>query len=554
MNVSRSIITIALALFISQQPILAANPSMAQTNEEVDYWETVKIDETILSERINQKVCSASVKYFFGCVEAIKAMANFSGKTFDLFPLESVTDKQPTLVVGNFKLVEVVREEIKTQKDLVMTIEKKRQDLKARFFSASLQFTKNPGTEFETLISQIKPMLPKSLTKSQIGLVLGKFLEVAIDPHTSLRPALELQSANQQSGVSFYGIGVQFTSVSDGLLVHSVIPKSGAEKAGMLAGDLITGINETTVKGLSTEQVVKIITGPENTKVKVHFIRKGKAHSVDVIRGKVESKVVTGQIFEDQSQKIGYLKITNFMYGKMCEESKLILQDFEKKKVNGIVMDLRGNPGGDVKNTQCLGGFFLGMGKVVSYFEEKGFLGTQYKALKSTTDLITKKPLVVLIDSGSASASEIMSGALQDYARALIVGQTSFGKGSYQGCGPVTYENDLFICQTGGLFHLPSGRTNQTLGVIPEVKAYLRYEASEAELYPLTEANLFLFPLESKVMPKAKPEAWPKMMVPQACLNAKKLPEKYQTAKPGQYFYNDYQLLTAASSVSCLGK
>lgn len=556
MNVSRLFITILLPIFIFQQPIFAVTPALVQSKEteDVDYWESVNIDESVLFDRINQKECSVSIKYFFGCVEAIKALASFSGKTYDLFPLQSTTDNQPTLVAGNFKLVEVTREEIKTQKDLVMMIEKKRQDLKARFFSISVQFTKNPGTEFESLMSQIKNMNSKKLTKSQIGFVLSRLLEVAIDPHTSLKPALELQSASQQSGVSFYGIGIEYSSIDEGILVHAVTSKSGAEKAGIQSGDILISVDETALKGLSTEEIQKAITGPENTKVKINFLRNGKLYSVSVIRGKVESKVVAGRIIVDQGQSIGYLKITNFMYNKMCDETKILLQDFEKKNVKGIVLDLRGNPGGDVKNTQCLGGYFLGKDKVVSYFEEQGFFGPQYKALKSTTDLITKKPLVVLIDSRSASASEIMSGALQDYARALIVGQTSFGKGSYQGCAPITYKNDLFMCQTGGLFHLPSGRTNQTLGVVPEVKVYLQYEAMEAELYPLTEANLYLFPLESKIMPHAKPESWPKIPVPQTCLSAKKLPEKYQIAKPGEYFYKDYQLLTAATGITCLGK
>jgi carboxyl-terminal processing protease len=315
-------------------------------------------------------------------------------------------------------------------------------------------------------------------------------LEVSIDPHTSLRPAKELQASTNDSGSSFFGIGVQYSPVETGMLIHEVTANSGAEKAGIKAGDVITAVDDKEVKGLASDQVRKLIVGPENTTVEVTIIRNSQSLKIKIVRGKIEEKVVSGKIITDENSKIGYLKISNFMYGNMCAEVKTILKDFESKNVKGIVMDLRGNPGGDVKNAQCLGGFFLGKDKVVSYFEQRTASGSQYSPLKSTTDKLTNKPLVVLINSGSASASEIMSGALQDYARALIVGQTSFGKGSYQGCGPINKSQDLVMCQTGGLFHLPSGRTNQTTGVVPDISVYISNKPMEAELYPISEANL----------------------------------------------------------------
>lgn len=549
MNVTRLLFTVVISLGLSLPGFSA---KAADQDQETDYWESVSIDRSDLNGQINQITCSYHIKVFFGCVEAVKLMASFTGKSYDLYPVEIKTQKAPLLTVGRFKLVESDKEQVNTQKELIELIKRRRSDLKARFFSSSLQFMKNPSNEFETLITEIEKLLPNKLSKAQIGAVLGKMLEVSIDPHTSLRPAKELQSITNDAGASFFGIGVQYSPVESGMLIQEITANSGAEKAGLKSGDIITTVDGKEIKGLGSDQVRKLIVGPENTSVEIVFLREGKKFKVAITRKKIEEKVVSGKIITDGLTKIGYLKISNFMYGNMCPEVKTILTDFENQNVNGLVMDLRGNPGGDVKNAQCLGGFFLGKNKVVSYFEERTADGFKYSALRSDTEQITKKPLVVLINSGSASASEIMSGALQDYARALIVGQTSFGKGSYQGCGPINKSKDLIMCQTGGLFHLPSGRTNQTTGVVPDVSVYIKNKPLESELYPISESNLYLFPLEPKAMPNSHPEKWPKITVPQKCIADLDLDKKFEAAQVGQYFYNDYQLLNAVGGVTCL--
>lgn len=524
----------------------------ADPDAETDYWESVSIDVSDLNAQINQFSCAYHVRVFFGCVEAVKEMASYTGKFYDLYPVEVKTDKPAFITAGRFKLVEADKVDIKTTKDLVEVIKSKRTELQTRFFSSSVQYIQNPSSDFEDLIAQIQQRLPKKLTKAQIGSVLSKLLEVSIDPHTMLRPAKAMTALMNESSSSFVGIGVQYSPVESGMLLIEVFENSGAMKANLKAGDIITAVDGKLTKGLSTEQIGKLLMGLENTTVEATVYRNSKPFKVTITRGKVEAKVVSGKIIFDGPTKVGYLKITNFMYSQMCAEAKVILQDFEEKQVNGIVLDLRGNPGGGVDNDLCLGGYFLGKNKVVSYFEKRSMTESSYQPLKSTTDLITKKPLVVLINSSSASASEIMSGALQDYARALVVGQTSFGKGSYQGCGPANAKKDLMMCQTGGLFHLPSGRTNQTVGVVPDISVYIKNTPMEFELYPLTEANMYLFPLDAKVMPNSHPEKWPKISVPKSCMSSLNLQKKFQEVKVGQYYYNDYQLLNGVAAISCL--
>lgn len=552
MNVTRLLFTVVMSLALVL-PSFPAEAADADQDKETDYWESVTIDRSDLNGQINQITCSYHIRVFFGCVEAVKLMASFTGKSYDLYPVDIKTQKPAFITVGRFKLVEMDKEDIKTQKDLVELIKRKRSELKGRFFSSSLNFIKNPSNEFETLTNKIENLLPQQrLTKSQIGAVLGKMLEVSIDPHTSLRPAKELEATTKESGASFIGIGIQYSPVDSGMFIHEVSSNSGAEKAGLKAGDIITSVDGKDVKGLDQDQVRKLIIGPEKTIVTIEIIRGGQKHKVDVTRGKIEEKVVSGKIIQDDSGNVGYLKITNFMYEKMCPEVKVFLENFEAQNVKGIVMDLRGNLGGDIKNAQCLGGFFLGKGKVITYFEERTAEGSHYKPLKTSTIQITKKPMAVLINAMSASASEIVSGALQDYARALIVGRTSLGKGSYQGCGPVNKTKDLILCQTGGLFHLPSGRTNQTIGIVPDVDVFIQNKPSEMELYPNSEANFFLFPLEPKVMPNSHPEKWPKITVPQKCIGSLSLDKKFESAQAEQYFYNDYQLLNAVGGLTCL--
>lgn len=556
MNLLKLLPSLFLTIAISSS--LFAKTSFANVKEESNgkknYWNEVDISFKSLLSLINKESCSDSVKAFYGCVVAVQAVANFSGKAYEVFPIEAIEGRQVFARVGRLALIEVQKEQISSQQDMIRFIERNRSDIKSRFFSTSLNFVKNPDAEFEMLLEFSSKQLAKEMTKEQLGYVVAKFLETAVDPHTSLIPKRAFLEISKQESSSFVGIGIEFSMVNGDGVVAAVMENSSAEKAGIQAGDIIAKVNGKSIKGMSIDFVLVEIRGKENTKVNLEIIRNKQKMTVDVIRTKIESKVVEAKLLHVNGNMIGYIKLENFMYTKACEEIKTHILNFESQQVTGYSLDLRNNKGGDIAIAQCLGGLFIGKNKIISYLESTGEKTIEYVPHLTTAEKITDKPLVVLVNSGSASASEIISGALQDYGRALVVGQKTFGKGSYQNCHYASRKQDLFLCQTGGLFFLPSGRTNQTTGVVPDVEVYFAMKAIDAELAPMREANLYFFPLDSRLMPGSNLSKWKSATVPKACLSNHALEQKYQSSNGKDYYAKDFQLLNAVTSVICLSK
>lgn len=556
MNLSKLLSSLFLTITISSS--LFAKTSLVNAKEEsngkTNYWNEVDINFNSLLSLINKESCSDSVKAFYGCVVAVQTVANHSGKTYEVFPIEAIEGRQVFARVGRLALIEVQKEKINSQQDMIRFIERNRSDIKSRFFSTSLNFVKNPDNEFETLLVFASRQLAKEMTKEQLGFVVAKFLETAVDPHTSLIPKRAFLEISKQESSSFVGIGIEFSMVNGDGVVAAVIENSSAEKAGIQAGDIITKVNEKSIKGMAIDLVLAEIRGNENTKVKLEIIRNKQKIAVEVVRAKIESKVVQAKLLYVDGHKIGYIKLENFMYTKACEEIKAHILNFESQQVAGYSLDLRNNRGGDIAIAQCLGGLFIGKNKVISYFESTVEKIVEYKPQLTTAEKLTNKPLVVLVNSSSASASEIISGALQDHGRALVVGQKTFGKGSYQNCGFAGKKQDLVMCQTGGLFFLPSGRTNQTTGVVPDVEVYFAMNAIDEELAPIREANLYFFPLEPRLMPGSDLSKWASVTVPKACLSSHALEQKFQNASNKEYYAKDFQLLNAVTSVICLSK
>ena len=305
-----------------------------------------------------------------------------------------------------------------------------------------------------------------------------------LDPHSTF---LDLDNFKDlQSGTSgeFSGLGIE-VGMEDGFVkVISPIEDTPAYKAGLKSGDLIIKLDETSVKGLTLNEAVKLMRGKPNTSIKLQVIRKGNdgPFFLTVNRAKIKTKSVKSKIIEPN---YAYVRITQFQErtGQDLAKALTKLRKENKFAFNGIILDMRNNPGGLLNSSVAVSAAFLKEGDLVVYTEGRApdskmnlttspenFVRNNPEKNNFLKDLpadIKDTPMVVLINNGSASASEIVAGALQDHKRALIVGTRSFGKGSVQSIMPMN--NGTAIKLTTARYFTPNGRSIQGKGIVPDI-------------------------------------------------------------------------------------
>ncbi len=294
----------------------------------------------------------------------------------------------------------------------------------------------------------------------------------ALDPHSSYLSADDFKEFSDKSHGEFGGLGIQITSDKGAVRVISPIDDTPAEKAGIKAGDYITHIDDEQVFDLTLNQAVKKMKGRPGTKVKLTIISDGeeprtitlKRAIIKVKSVKFEEKTIDGAD-EDTDEKIGYIRISDFG-ATTAKELRDALDKLEKKDVIGYVLDVRNNPGGYLTAAIEVSDAFLDGGEIVST-RGKGKNDID-RSFAKPGDLANGKPVVVLINHGSASASEIVAGALQDNGRALVMGSQSFGKGSVQQQKPLGDGTAIHI--TIARYYTPSGRSIQNEGITPDIE------------------------------------------------------------------------------------
>jgi len=310
----------------------------------------------------------------------------------------------------------------------------------------------------------VHPVEDSQLVTSAIqGMVAG------LDPHSSYMDAKEFADMQIQTRGEFGGLGIEVT-MEDGLVkVVAPIDDTPAAKAGLLSGDLITQIDGEAVQGLTLEQAVNKMKGAVNTKTKLKVIRKGKDAPFDVAitREIIRVKPVR---YHTEGGDIGYIRVTSFneqttdgLHKAIADIGKEIPAD----KLAGYVVDLRNNPGGLLDQAVSVASTFLPRGEIVSTRGRNPEETQRFTAHGG--DLTKGKPLIVLVNGGSASASEIVAGALHDHKRATLVGTRSFGKGSVQTIIPLGAGNGA-LALTTARYYTPSGRSIQAQGIAPDIE------------------------------------------------------------------------------------
>lgn len=279
-----------------------------------------------------------------------------------------------------------------------------------------------------------------------------------LDPHSVYIPPKDLERVNEDFRGKFEGVGVEFRIISDTITITNPIPGGPSVKLGIQAGDRIISIDDSTAIGLKSDRVPKKLRGPKGTKVKVTVYRPSQKRNLDfvIIRDEISLFSVDASLLLDE--QTGYIKINRFSSGTHSEFVKA-LKELRSKGITRLVLDLRGNPGGFLDQAVQMSDEFLPEGKQIVYTKSRD--SRSEETFSSTTEgSFETGNLIILIDRTSASASEIVAGAVQDWDRGLIVGETSFGKGLVQKQFPID-EDHSALRLTVSRYYTPSGRLIQ---------------------------------------------------------------------------------------------
>jgi len=308
-----------------------------------------------------------------------------------------------------------------------------------------------------------KPDDSKLIESAINGMLTG------LDPHSSYMDSKSFRDMQVQTRGEFGGLGIEVT-MEDGLIkVVAPIDETPAAKAGILANDLITKLDDDQVQGMTLNQAVEKMRGPVNTKIKLTIMRKGQDKPIEVslTREVIRVRSVRSQV---EGEDVGYIRMTQFTE-QTTDGLKKAITDISAKvgkdKLKGYILDLRNNPGGLLDQAISVSDAFLQKGEIVS---TRGRTAEETQRFNARSGDLTKgKPMIVLINGGSASASEIVAGALQDHRRATLVGTRSFGKGSVQTIIPLGSGNGALRLTTARYF-TPSGRSIQAKGISPDIE------------------------------------------------------------------------------------
>ncbi|WP_440930348.1 S41 family peptidase [Candidatus Pelagibacter sp.] len=305
----------------------------------------------------------------------------------------------------------------------------------------------------------------------------------SLDPYSAYLSPENFEEMQTETSGEFGGLGIEVSMEAGVVKVITPLDDTPASRAGLKAGDYIVKINDTQVQGKTLTEAVEIMRGPVGSDIELTVRRRGvkKALTFTLTREIIEIQSVKSDLLD---KNIGYLRLTSFNENSAQQIKKRINDLNNEKKIKGFILDLRNNPGGLLSQAIKITDYFLDNGEIVSTKSRK--VSENRKWFARDGDLTGGKPLIVLINYGSASASEIVAGALKDHKRAIILGENSYGKGSVQSIIPLRNEGAIRL--TIAKYYLPSGTSISEVGVTPDIE--VNEEGNEFKIKTETDNQL----------------------------------------------------------------
>ena len=316
---------------------------------------------------------------------------------------------------------------------------------------------------FSEVLEKIKEDYVDDIDQSEVMDAAINGVLQSLDPYSAYMSEEMFDDMETETKGAFGGLGIEVGMEAGVVKVISPIDDTPASRAGVKAGDYIIRINDIQVQGKTLMEAVNLMRGPVGTPIEITVRRKGKKKAIvfEIVREIIQIKSVTAKVMENN---IGYFRLTSFNENSGQQLKSKLNEMKEKNKINKFILDLRNNPGGLLSQAIKISDFFLDDGEIVSTRGRSEKENRKWFARKG--DQINGKPLIVLINYGSASASEIVAGALKDHKRAILIGEHSYGKGSVQSIIPL--KNKGAIRLTISKYYLPSGKSISEVGVEPD--------------------------------------------------------------------------------------
>lgn len=507
--ISLFVLAVGVSLSLSRNGSRASKVKSAEV-----YWAETGLDAAALEDLLQDNTCSSSERYFLACANSILTIAN-------RFNLSLNQDG---------RLVDLAHA-LSTD----MTSEKKQLEPWKQYFSRNTQKASqisflNVWKELEEkyIHPEQKPMM--------VGLGLNGFISVFRDPHTYLMPVSQFREVVAKADSRSTSLGVNLGQSHGRYVIRKVIEGSPAKKSGLKKGDVILAINGKKTQGLLQARVNEMLKGEIGDWTAFLVERDGEIKKIRMRRTEITVTTVTTQVI-DGIKPIGVIGINKFAKGA-CEKVKESLNLVKKANVRGLLLDLRDNPGGQMEEAACISGLFVGGDKKI--FEVR-YMDPEKKSEEyfGGENQIFDLPMAILINAGSASAAEIVAGALRDLNRAVLVGERTFGKGSFQEGEFWSQNKNIALFETKGFYYLPSGRSPQMKGLEPDVAVNFD------NIYTGRESDQFMNPLRA---PEKKVRVLEKLLSSEDCLDLEdsESSEDLQLAKARQ-------VLFCASSVAGAG-
>ena len=444
-----------------------------------DYWAAADIEFKDLKSLINNDNCRSSEKYFLSCVSSV------------------VTALQKTKLRLSYS--GQILSADNSHQDLDNFNERENLIPFAKIYKENLYL----AFDFEKIWQQILEQNNKNTHKYLYSLGVNGFLSVYRDPHTYILPTAYFNEVSGSNERSPYFVGLSFDRKDGQTIIRKVFKDSDADHAGLRANDLIITLNGENITKMTLSEVSHILKD-KNIKTFTFALKRDQQTYTKVVQrtyrilSQVHTEVISGL------RNTGVLQILKFTKG-VCKDTENKLQEMATKNINSLILDLRDNPGGHLAEAACIAGLFIGENKriySVKYFD----VTKPIETATTPSARIYSGPLVVLTNTSSASASEVLSGALQEYRRAVIIGERTFGKGTFQEIEPWLDKTEISLFKTKGFYLLPSGASTQFSGVVPDVELKSQTDISREDLNYMNPINPEMFNL--KMADKNKSQ-WP---------------------------------------------